>query len=158
MKKKKFFSGKTILYILAFLVIALGVVFLVKAFYPATKTYHSDFLKITIDYPENFKLEEKFETITLKNNKGTIIISTNGTNYDSVDGYLDNLSELNNFRITKKEKVKLKYEDATIITIDNRKKDYFFYPTEWSIYFISASSPELYGDLDKIAESFRYEP
>lgn len=158
--KKKQKTKRLLLILLIILVFIIGVVFLVKAFYQPMKTYHSDFFKITIEYPATYELEERFGTIRLKKREGEIRVGRNGTNYESVDKYLENLSKLNHFVVTEKEEVKFKYEFATRVIIDNQKKDYFFYPDPelWAVYILSASSPELYGDLDKIAESFRYEP
>jgi|GEM_PF-4593025 len=156
--KKKGQNNKRFLFFIAFFVSIILIALLLKVFYVPTKTYHSDFLKISIDYPSNYQMEERFGTITLQSAKGKITVGSNGTNYESIDEYLEDLSHANNFTITNKEKIKFKYELATLVTIDNEKKDYFFYPAKWSVYVISASSSVLYPDLDRIAKSFRYEP
>lgn len=164
MKKRGRFTRKIILLILTFLMITLGFAFLVKAFYPEKKTYHSEFLKITIDYSTKFDLEEKFGTITLKNKEGEIIITTTGTNYSSLDEYIKASDELNETMIkVMRKRVKINNWDGVVsnISYENNPslnhKGYIFYK-DYGVYSLFTTSSNLYSDLDKITKSFRYEP
>lgn len=164
MKGKKQKNKKIFLLLTLVIGLVIGAAFLVKAFYQPTKTYHSDFLKITIDYPTDFKLEEKFGTISLKNNKGEIIVTSIGTNTESLEEYIEE------FENRKKKPYAI---DKKVVNINNieaiqsfntypdspklNNKAYFFY-RDFSIIHIYTMSSDLYPELDHIVESFRYEP
>jgi len=160
-KKQK---NKKILLILVLLVgLVIGAAFLVNAFYQPTKTYHSKFLKITIDYPTDFELEERFGTITLKNTKGEIAIGANGTNYETVDEYLDYLSKVNKVSIINRQHILINELDSVKATIKHPKSNnpdrevYYFYINN-GIHDVSTKDRSLYPELDRVAKSFRYEP
>src|SRR5437667_12500870 len=65
---------------------------------PATRTYHSKLLGVTIDVPVDFSIEETFGEIFLKKGNQKIIIHRIGTNraYKNVNEFLDLSYESNN--------------------------------------------------------------
>lgn len=136
-----------------------------QALTPAQKTtiYHSKSLKITIDMPDDISGTEDLGTIILKKNnaEGTIKISTNGTNNDSIEGYLYDIGDKNHLQITDKKNITIHNLNGIVAMLHGYKdtdKSYFFYPAPWTIYYLSTSSPVLFNDLDQIAQSFRFTP
>jgi hypothetical protein len=131
---------------------------------PSVREYHSKFLKIRFMVPSEFEISELDNDIALKSKIGEASIERIGTNNDSIEGYLFGLSDLNKLEITDKQKVKINGMDVIICKIKSNANDnperrsYFFYPTLGTIFVISTRSQELFGELDQIAQSFRYEP
>ncbi|MEK7518116.1 MAG: hypothetical protein AAB583_06260 [Patescibacteria group bacterium] len=129
-----------------------------------TKMYKSKTLKFTIDLPSKFQVEEKFTTVFMKNINGLISIERIGTNYTDLEGYLRDLESKNRILIANKEELKVNDLHGIRGTITHPishnidEKAYFIYVDKWMVFTISTSSPALFGDLDKIAQSFRYTP
>lgn len=164
MNKKKQKNKKILLILFIVFMSVISSVFLIKVFYQPIKTYHSDFLKTTINYPRDFELDEKFGLITLKNNANeAVTISRIGTNNDSIEGFLFDLSDRNKVQISSKKKLNINGYEFMSVVINHPlsktpdTKVYYFYRENF-VYSISTKYPELYDDLDFIAKSFRYEP
>ncbi len=123
-----------------------------------TRSYTSKLLKITIDVPVNYSVEEKFGTITLKekNGKREIVLSRAGTNYNSLEGYLNDLNQKNNLIIKEKEKLVINNHEAVKEKI-GEETYYSIYANSW-VFSIKTEFKELFSDLDQIAHSFRYTP
>lgn len=167
MKKKKQFNKEYFLIAIMFILIA--VFFIIQnsenshkynnqtVYTTNYKAYNSKTLKISFNIPSNFQIKESFNSINIQSSNGKIMITRQGTNYENLENYLENLSELNNFQVTSQEDGKTEY-DSLLIIIDNNKKSYLILPTPWTVYSISTSSQELYDELDEIAKSFRYTP
>ncbi len=132
---------------------------------PKIKTYHSNFLGITINIPPGYETEEQFGTISLKKGKEgkEVIVSRIGTNNDSLEGYLFDIADKNHLEIVNKENLIINGISGIKTTIkhpiskDPDTKIYYFYK-DYSAYYISTNNSELYSDLDQIAQSFRYAP
>lgn len=128
-----------------------------------TKEYKSKDLKISINVPSGFRIEDKFASISLIKTEGVINIGRNGTNFESIEGYLDDLSLKNRITITDKEKVMINNINAIRGVIKSsggpqrEDKVYFFY-NNFAVYSIATSIPALFDELDEIAQSFRYTP
>lgn len=122
-----------------------------------TKRFESKDLKFSISLPTDFLIEEKFNSIFLKSNDGEITVGRIGTNFDNLNDYLDNLSSLNNFTIENKENLTINNYSAVKAYIKGATY-YFIYPSKWVVYSIFTKSQPLFGDLDQIAQSFRYTP
>ena len=126
------------------------------------RAYSSKFLKFSIHKPSEYTVEEKYTSVTLKKKKQEISIDRTGTNFDTIDGYINDLASKNRLEIEHKEKISINNnKEAMIIdyrTINNNEKIYIIYATDWTIFTLSASSKTLYPDLDQIARSFRYTP
>ncbi len=156
MKKQK--NNKGPLIFIAIFVAVIVIALLIKFYFIPTKTYHSKTLKISIDVPNDYSIEEGTVSILLKkkNNTGEILLFKIGTNSDNLEGYLLDIVNYNHLRLTNKENIKI--NNLQVIKVDiNGKRNYLFY-TKYRVYSLEASSKDLNSDLDRIARSFRYEP
>lgn len=130
---------------------------------PLNKMYYSKYLKITLDYPMEYQLEERLGTVYLKKDNNLIIVDRIGTNYNSIDDYLDYLTKINEVQIVDRQIVKVNRLNGMRATVKHPNtqnpdnKVYYFYINNF-IYDISTTNPILYSDLDQIARSFRYTP
>lgn len=130
--------------------------------YPQGKTFTSKLLKFSIDYPNNCNIEEADTDINLNCNSEIIRISRYGTNFSNPSDFFRDLSIKNRFTIIDSKSIELNTMQALEAKITYPggpaiEKIYYIYKN-YAIYSISASSPELYSDLDQIARSFRYTP
>jgi len=121
------------------------------------KKYYSKDLKITFDYPGEFQIETKYTDIVLKNEEGEILVSRSGTNVNTLNDYLDNLSKLNNLTVSDRKELTINGYSSVQGMVDN-KKYYFIYPANSTVVSISSDSQAHFDDLDQIARSFRYTP
>ncbi len=111
-------------------------------------------LDISLIVPTKFSSEERFGTLTLSSSEGEIDLAHNATNYDDLMSHLT--SPLNNIvnKLDKFEESSIKNYEA-IKGFMGDKKTYYVYAGS-AVYFLSTSSPELYDELDAIAQSFTY--
>ncbi len=123
----------------------------------SNQIYKSKAMKFSIDVPSKFQIKENLPTITVKNAKGEIYIDRSGTNFETLEEHLENLSNLNHLIISNKENVSINTLPA-VKGIINGKMHYFIYAAPWTVYSIFTNSPPLFSDLDKIAQSFKYTP
>lgn len=125
------------------------------------QTYRSDLMKFSIDHPNNWSLIEGQTQLTFTTIGGTILITRIATNFNDIDSYLDNLMTANKLILNNKEAStsnNLQMIKGEINENNNStEKIYFIYADGW-VYTLSTTSPELYDDLDAIAQSFRYTP
>ena len=124
--------------------------------------YTSKTLRISVGVSKEFQIEDKLIDVIFKKGNEEIILSRIGTNFTTIEEYLDNLENKNKTKINDKET--LNYNSYKIISgyinrrDGNNEKVYFIYPDQWVVYTISTTYPNLYDYLDKIARSFRYAP
>ncbi|MEN9407099.1 MAG: hypothetical protein RLZZ455_315 [Candidatus Parcubacteria bacterium] len=128
-----------------------------QAFKIESESFIFSQLNFSIDVPSDYVIEEKYSLVILKSNVGEIAISNNGTNFETIDQYLNDLGVKNHFSLTDKEDLVINSYPAAKLIIGKRV-DYFIYATEWTVYTLSTDSEALYDDLDQIARSFRYIP
>lgn len=121
-----------------------------------TKIYESKDLKFTVNIPSKFQIEEKFTTILLRYNDQIIQINRSGTNFNTLDAHLDNLSKLNSFTFSNRENITIDNYTA-VKGLINGEMHYFIYSDNW-VYSLSTSSEALFDELDQIARSFKYSP
>lgn len=157
MKKHK--HNKLFLFVLftGLLLGAFSAFFVVSNYKQPSKTYHSPTLKISFSYPSDFTLKEQFGTITLTNPQGQITIDRIGTDYETIDDYLQFISKRNHLIITDKQHVTINNHPAVVAIIHGdttTTKTYFVYPSPWTIISISTQSPTLYLALEKTSRSF----
>ena len=126
------------------------------------KTFKSSsLLKFSVDLPEGFSAEEKLGQVTISSNDVTILITSNGTNFDSLEDYLNFLDDKNKNKVITAEEIIINGHGARKRTIvspnDNAKqaKEYFIL-VDGRVFLISTESNTLV--LDQIAQSFRYMP
>lgn len=111
-------------------------------------------LDISLIVPTKFSSEERFGTLTLSSSEGIVNIARNATNYDDLMSHLKNsrnkiLDQLDSYQETRVND----YE--SLIANDQNEKTYYIYAGS-AVYFLSTTSPELYDELDAIAQSFQY--
>lgn len=125
--------------------------------------YKSIGMKITVNYPKKFQLDDQSVQLILSDNGKHIIISREGTQFTSLNDYLNNVEEKNNVTSISREELKIDNYIAIkrfskIDTNDNNSTKSYHVLIESRIYSLSTISPELYSDLDQIAQSFKYTP
>jgi hypothetical protein len=111
-------------------------------------------LDISLIVPTKFSSEERFGTLTLSSSEGIVNVARNATNYDDLMSHLKNsrnkiLDQLDSYQETRVND----YEG--LIANDQNEKTYYIYAGS-AVYFLSTTSPELYDELDAIAQSFQY--
>ena len=131
---------------------------------PSITQYHSKILKISLSAPSSFMISESDNYIAFKNIIGKISVSRQFTNNDTIEGVVFGISDRGTSQVTNKKKFKINGLDViscdikSLVNNDPDSKGYYFYPAPWTVFSISTDVPELFGDLDQIAQSFRYEP
>ncbi len=130
---------------------------------PSVRGYHSRFLKIRFMAPTGFEISESWNSVTLKSNLGKINIVSSGTNDDTIEGVVFEI-EHRGFLVTNKKRFKINGLDViscnvkSLVSDNPESKGYYFYSAPGAVFSITTGTPELFGELDQIAQSFRYEP
>jgi hypothetical protein len=123
----------------------------------------SKFGHFSVVVPEGFSGVAQYTDAVLKSKDGEIIIGRNGTNFDEVNAYINDLALKNKINILKKKDLSINGLSGVRAVIEypisksKSKMAYFIY-TDNQVYTLSTDSEALYADLDKIANSFRYLP
>ncbi len=120
------------------------------------KTYQSKNLKFSVNFSGDFQIEERFNSVFLNSDNKMIIIERIGTNFSTIDEYLEDLGSKNKFMLKNKQKKQVNGAEAIMVYIGD-EKNYFIYVSD-SVYSFSTSDKSLYDDLDQIAQSFKYIP
>lgn len=128
-----------------------------------TKTFLSKNLKFSINIPSNLLIEEKFTTITLKNDDVKITISRNGTNFEKLEESINDLHQKNKTLMFNKTSLNINGLTAIKGVLNNpsgsSSREFVYYiKIDNIIYVLSTKDESLYNDLDQIAQSFRYTP
>lgn len=130
---------------------------------PATKIIVSDIMKLRIEVPSEYSVEDKQIDLKLSKNDRWLNIGRVASMFDTVEGYVDNLARLNNLTFSGKQKIFIdRYPTIrAYIASGNRNSDdkliYFIFADNW-IFTAEASDPSLNTDLDRIVSSFKYLP
>lgn len=127
-----------------------------------TKTYHSKNLKFLITIPSSSDIKEGQTYTDVTIDKKLIEIMRNGTNFDSLESYLENFDNQSSLNTSNPESFTINNYEALNRLETNSKSDekvniYYIFVENW-VYILSTSSESLYGDLDQIAKSFQYIP
>ena len=134
---------------------------------PSVREYHSDFLKIRFMVPSDFEASESWTDVALKSSTGKIDIVSNGTNSDSVEGaFFESLNYRgrDTLQVINKKRFKINGLDViscnikSLVNDEPEGKYYYFYSSPGTVFIITTSTPELFDELDQIAQSFHYEP
>lgn len=120
------------------------------------KTFQSKTMKFSIDLPDEFLAEEKLGSVTISTPEGEIYIDKNGTNFDSLEPYLKDLSLKNRFSLVDRKNLAIN-ELSSISGTTGEEKTYFIYKNNM-VYTLNVKIKGLHDDLDQIAQSFRYTP
>lgn len=119
--------------------------------------YHSDFLNISFAVPNNYLVKELHNFITVTNNDSEEIeISRIGTNSDSLEDYLYSIDQTSN-KIYAGQEIFVINGFPVVRIGTNDKRYYLFYKKNF-VYSISTTAPDLYDELDQVAQSFKYIP
>src|SRR3989344_6308603 len=116
------------------------------------KDYRSKNLKFLIRIHKEFQVEEKFTRIVLSNSIGEIVISRNGTNFDNLENYLQDLHQKNRVEFIDKETFivnGLNSVSGKIKSLNASRQFeliYFVYVDNW-VHVFSTSSDTLFSDL-----------
>lgn len=126
------------------------------------KTYQSDLLNFSIEIPNNWTLTELGLEVDFISPDGKLEISRLGTNFSDINGYISDLISKNKTNFIEQNQIIINSLNSVVGTIrynngDPNKKIYFIY-SDYQVFTISTSSPELFDDLDTVAQSFRYTP
>lgn len=129
----------------------------------ANRTYRSKTLRLSITAPNKFTVKDEGIRVLFSNPEGVIIVSRNGTQFESLDDYLKDFDIKHKAKVNKENKLLIdNYPSSSrIITYPGSTstgdKIYFIFLNN-AVYHIFTSSPALFGDLDKIAQSFKHTP
>ena len=124
-----------------------------------TKTYTSNFMKISFDFPSSYILKDDLSDLRLTNKNGTLFFSRSGSNYSSVEDHVNSLMNTHTVSVVVK---KLKYINSAgmlgiSVLLSNKgveSYEHFFYK-DFAVYQFETNDPALFADLDTIAKSFR---
>lgn len=126
------------------------------------KTYQSKNMKFSINLSTSTSVKEGLTYVDITFKKGLIDIVRNGTNFSSLSEYLKDSDAKKGVQVSEEDKLMINgYQADTRVetnpSTNKMQKTYYIYVENWA-YTLSTSSPSLYGDLDQIAQSFRYTP
>lgn len=125
------------------------------------KEVASEFMNFSVNVPQNVETEEGYSFVTILFQEGDVKIDRNGTNFDSVEEYVQDFDTKRSLNVISESPVLIgKYSGITRIEKLNggpvlEEKVYYIYVDNY-IYSIHTSSPDLYDELDTIAHSFHY--
>lgn len=111
-------------------------------------------MDFAITYSKEFDIEEKNHQINLFRRGKEIIISSVSTNYPDLTSHLSDPRNDLLSRISETSELSLNGYEAMSGMLDGKK--YYFIYVDNAVYFLSTSSPDLYDELDAIAQSFQY--
>ncbi len=137
--------------------------FVNKSYPSQSKIFQSRALKLSLQLPKNWNVEEKLTFIDLVSANGKINVSRIATNFNNLSGYLKDFDNKRGLKVSTEESLKISgYDSIKRVEIFkggsiSSQKVYFIYIDGW-IYSLSTSSESLYNDLDQIAKSFKYTP
>ncbi len=159
-RKQRIYMVRTVMVLIGIvLVFAIGggVVYINNQTTP--KTYTSEFMKIDLRYPSNYRLENKTNNVyLLRNNLESerIDIFQMGTAYNSSLEHAKTIIELNRTKISKMVQIDRPYEG---VMVDRAPEEgggrSYIYVRDHMVYIFSTENSALFSDLDSIAKSFR---
>lgn len=125
---------------------------------PMPQEFASEPMKMSFLIPSDMTVEEGYNIVTLKNNRGIISIIRTGTNFNNAKDHVDVLAQRNSFKdyiakpryINNYDSIEVHFTDKT-----QPEKAYYIY-TDHVIYAFRANNPQLFPDLNMIVSSFSY--
>jgi len=114
---------------------------------------------VSFKKPNDFKVNEKSNSIVIKKEGQQIEISTVSTNYQTLDEYIADISTKNNLRYENKEK--LIFNDKEVIktlrlTSDQKEELTYWIYNDYGMYFVSTTDKELYEITEQVARSIQF--
>ncbi|MFO0703350.1 MAG: hypothetical protein U0525_01335 [Patescibacteria group bacterium] len=122
------------------------------------KKYRSDNMKIEFEYPAKYKLTEQLNTVTLEQTDGVkseILVSVYGTNFNNVSDHINNVISKKKLVPAERAPFSGRYFDGEYTKYVEKNLEYesYYYVRNNTVYQIFTSSPILYGDVKRLAES-----
>lgn len=129
---------------------------------PQAKSYLSKSMKLSINVPSQFTLEDQATRILVNSDEGSIIISRAGTQFTNLNSYLEDLDVKNSVKPIEQQDLEINGYKSKLRLVQypgsqDKERVYKIF-VEPQIYTLTTSSESLYSDLDQIAKSFRYTP
>lgn len=128
------------------------------------RIFRSKNLKFSIKVPNNFRIKASNTGVDLIVPEGWIEIVRNGTQFLSLSEYLDDFDNRRDIKIKTTENINIaryittrREEERLIGGVIKNPKAYYIW-MDGIVYILSTTSSFLFGDLDQIAQSFRYTP
>lgn len=126
------------------------------------KDYYSKDLKMSIQIPQKFNIDEKPAILKLKSGKELIEITRNITEYADLKEYLVFFDSKRNLTIQNENQIEVKSYEAMKRELkyksSNQSEMAIFVYVDNYVYIFSTSDEALYPVLDQIVESFEYKP
>ena len=166
MKKKKRLQFKIITQYIGAIVFAIATLLYLNRFFqfqlpaPITKMneYHVEQLGFYFEAPSKYNVTQSINTLELENGDEIIKISKLYGYSETAESYLQDLAEKNHLRISIEGQTPYGYNIAWITGAQSTARKTYFKNIDDGVFVsISTTSPDLYDDLDHIAQSFRYE-
>lgn len=127
-----------------------------------TKTFESKVMRFSIETPVEFTIVNKEPVIELNSPKGRVLISRNGTNFDTIEKYLVDFDARRRLKISEENKIIIEGRDtiSRMMTFPEEKTEQksYFLLVDNAVYTFSTSTPSLYSTLDQIVQTFKYLP
>ncbi len=121
--------------------------------------YTSIPMRFEVEVPTEFEVEETELTISVKDNLGEILISRNGTEYDDLKDHLEFGAQMNGLEIISLTwSIIDGHESINTVAESDEGQEYYlqYIKVQDTVYAFSTSHPNLYDELDQIAQSFKY--
>lgn len=119
--------------------------------------YKSEPMNFMVNIPDKFQIDQKSTTLILISKGKQIVISRSASGFENIDEYILDLAKKNSYKMINKKEFIINENSAVNFYSEDIKYYYIYVEPDW-VYSLQTSSPELYDDLDKIAQSFRYTP
>lgn len=111
-------------------------------------------MNFSVILPGNFIAEDRLDLIYFRTADAEITVDIHFTNYPDLASHLSDPRNDLLARVSEIEKLTINGYEAMSGILDNKK--YFFIYVDHAVYFLSTTSPDLYDELDAIAQSFHY--
>lgn len=155
--EERVYMLRTVL-VMAFIVVSFAIIGGLMYFRASAepKVYRSDVLKFSITYPVNLVPSEAINRVDLKKGDDVVTIETQGTQFSSVDDYVEDF-------ISKRTNISAKNiahvpPFVELTEIQGKVRRVYFVVENFKTYTFSTNDPALFSDLDNIAKSFRILP
>lgn len=125
------------------------------------KEFKSSNLNFSIQIPSEFSAQERSNSVEISSSNGKLYIDRNGTNFENLKDYLDDLDRRNKTIIVKDESLVINSYDSRIRLLEfstgETQKEFVIF-VDGIVYYLFTNDETLYNFLDQIAQSFRYTP
>ena len=116
--------------------------------------YSNDVLDFKVILPSGFNVESQSVSVALENSIGTIRILRSASLYDNLEEHITDQRVNIKTRLSMMERLSIDGNEAVRGYFDDEKT--YIVQINGLVYSFSTSSPELYDELDQIAQSFEY--